>query len=60
MGILKQVWSNAQEVCSLCRSKGFCLGCKIHLVVRGQKVVVDGLTKEIIDAKEIRGVRKTG
>lgn len=49
---MKEVKTKADVICSFCKSKHFCEGCKIHLDIRGQKVVLNGQTREVIDAKE--------
>jgi len=58
MGGMKEVKTEADNLCSLCSSREFCSGCEMHLTVRGKGVVLNGLTREVIDVKEGRRHRK--
>jgi len=46
MGRMAELAVNVEQVCELCSSK-YCKMCKITVRQEGQKVVVNGYTKEI-------------
>jgi hypothetical protein len=51
MGVMKDIYTQAKEVCSWCKSN-FCEGCKISLQVRNDRVVLNGVTREVEEVEK--------
>lgn len=57
MGLMKEIYTGATNICETCQAK-FCEGCRISLQVRNKRVILKGMTREILEVENENYKRK--